>query len=95
MFDTVIKNGLLIDPSQKIKEKLDIAFSKGKVEAIESDISPKDALEVYDAEGCMVTPGFVDLHTHLYWGVSHYGIKPDETCLPQGVTTAIDADIVR
>lgn len=91
MFDTVIKNGLLIDPSQNIQEKLDVAFSKGKVEAIESEIPIKDALEFYDAEGCMVTPGFVDLHTHLFWGVSHYGVDPDETCLPQGVTTAIDA----
>ena len=44
-----------------------------------------------DVTGMLVTPGLVDLHTHLYPGVSHYGIEPDEHCLGRGVTTAIDA----
>jgi dihydroorotase len=33
----------------------------------------------------------VDLHTHVYWGVSHYGIDADDTCLAKGVTTVVDA----
>ena len=41
--------------------------------------------------GLLVTPGWVDLHTHLYAGVSHYGIDPDTYCLRRGVTTAVDA----
>jgi dihydroorotase len=44
-----------------------------------------------DVTGLLLTPGLVDLHTHLYPGVSHYGIEPDERCLGRGVTTAIDA----
>jgi dihydroorotase len=44
-----------------------------------------------DAAGLLVTPGLVDLHTHLYPGVSHYGIEPDPHCLGRGVTTAVDA----
>jgi dihydroorotase len=44
-----------------------------------------------DVTGMLVTPGLVDLHTHLYPGVSHYGIEPDEHCLGRGVTTAVDA----
>ncbi len=44
-----------------------------------------------DASGLIVTPGLVDLHTHLYPGVSHYGIDPDTYCLDRGVTTAVDA----
>ena len=43
------------------------------------------------ATGLIVTPGVVDLHTHLYPGVSHYGIEPDTHCLGRGVTTAVDA----
>ena len=39
----------------------------------------------------MLVPGLVDLHTHLYEGVSHYGIDPDANCLRRGVTTAVDA----
>jgi dihydroorotase len=41
--------------------------------------------------GLLVTPGLVDLHTHIYPGVSHYGVEPDERCLGRGVTTAVDA----
>jgi dihydroorotase len=44
-----------------------------------------------DAAGLIITPGLVDLHTHLYTGVSHYGIDADTFCLGRGVTTAVDA----
>jgi dihydroorotase len=44
-----------------------------------------------DASGLIVVPGLVDLHTHLYRGVSHYGIDADAYCLGRGVTTAVDA----
>jgi len=44
-----------------------------------------------DASGLIVAPGLVDLHTHLYRGVSHYGIDADAYCLDRGVTTAVDA----
>ena len=40
------------------------------------------ARQEIDATGLIVTPGLVDLHTHLYPGVSHYGIEPD-TLLPR------------
>jgi len=47
--------------------------------------------QVVDASGLIVTPGLVDLHTHLYEGVSHYGIDADSFCLGRGVSTAVDA----
>ena len=36
-------------------------------------------------------PGLIDLHMHVYEGVSHYGIDPTRNCLRRGVTTAVDA----
>jgi dihydroorotase len=47
--------------------------------------------DMIDAAGLLVTPGLVDIHTHLFPGVSHYGIEPDTYCLGRGVTTAVDA----
>ncbi|MBM4437438.1 MAG: amidohydrolase/deacetylase family metallohydrolase, partial [Actinobacteria bacterium] len=44
-----------------------------------------------DARGRIVTPGWIDLHVHVYPGVSHYGIEPDPHLVDKGVTTAVDA----
>src|SRR6476660_4014184 len=52
---------------------------------------PTGDRHLIDATGLLVTPGLVDVHTHLFPGVSHYGIEPDAHCLDRGVTTAVDA----
>ena len=46
---------------------------------------------VVDAGGHLVTPGLIDVHVHVFAGVSHYGIEPDPTCLARGATTVVDA----
>jgi dihydroorotase len=58
---------------------------------VDTDIPRDRSWEVLDASGHIVTPGLVDIHVHVYPGVSHYGIDPDSTCLARGVTTACDA----
>jgi dihydroorotase len=91
MFDFIIKNGFLIDPCLNIEEEYDIAFQGDKLAKIEKNIPIKEGVNIYDASGKIVTPGLIDLHTHLYWGVSHFGVNADSSCLSKGVTTAIDA----
>ena len=61
-YDIVIKNGTVIDPSQGIHAKKDIAVAGGKISAIEDSISDKDTHDVIEAEGLLVAPGLVDLH---------------------------------
>ena len=58
---------------------------------ISDEIPTSEAREVLDAEGCLVTPGLIDLHVHVFYGVSHFGIEPDPTCLARGATTVVDA----
>jgi len=60
-----IKNGHLIDPKNKKDGKADLLLSEGKVEAVLPAGSTVPGATVVDADGCIVAPGFIDLHTHL------------------------------
>ncbi len=90
-YDLLIKNGTIIDPAQGIHTRKDVAFTNGRVSAVSDEISDTEAREVLDASGCFVTPGLIDLHVHVFYGVSHFGIEPDPTCLARGATTVVDA----
>lgn len=69
-FDTVIKNGTIIDGTGLPRFKGDIAIRGGKIAKI-GRVNAADATEVIDADGLIVAPGFVDLHTHydaqIHW----------------------------
>ncbi|MGC8917073.1 MAG: dihydroorotase [Thermoanaerobaculum sp.] len=60
----LIKNGRLVDPSQKLDEGLDLLVVDGKVAKIAERIFDSNA-EVIDATGMVVAPGFIDVHVHL------------------------------
>jgi dihydroorotase len=90
-YDIVIKNGTVIDPAQGVHAKKDIAIAGGKVAAIEDYVSDGDTHDVIEADGLLVTPGLVDLHAHVFPGVTDVGIEADPACVHRGVTTAIDA----
>jgi dihydroorotase len=89
-----IAGGRVLDPGQGIDATATVGISDGLITGIEPGapgIGEREDGEVVDASGLLVTPGLVDLHTHLFTGVSHYGVEPDAHCLGRGVTTAVDA----
>ncbi len=88
MTDLAIAGGRVVDPSRGIDDSLGVAITGGRLTGL-GDVGP--AAETIEASGLVLVPGLVDLHTHLYDGVSHYGIDPDANCLRRGVTTAVDA----
>ena len=90
-YDLLIKNGTLVDPAQGVHGSRDVAFAQGLVAAVGEDLDTDDAREVIDARDRYVSPGFIDIHVHVYPGVSHLGVEPDPTCLARGATTVIDA----
>ena len=89
-YDLLIKGGTVVDPGQGLNAIRDVALSDGRVAAIEEGIPERLAGEVLDASGLIVTPGLMDLHVHVFLGVSHYGIEPDPGNIARGVTTALD-----
>ena len=91
LYDLLIRGGTVIDPAQGLHAARDVAFAQGVVAAVAPDIPSWQAAEVVDASGLLVAPGMVDLHVHVFEGVSYLGIPPDPTCLAHGVTTVVDA----
>jgi dihydroorotase len=89
--DLVIKGGKVIDPSQGLEALRDVAVRDGRIAAVEADIPARQARQLIRAEGKIVTPGLVDLHTHVFPYVGPYGIEPDPYFVTRGVTTVVDA----
>ena len=90
-FDLVIKGGDVLDPSQALRGKRDIGIRFGMIEAVEGDIPATKAQRVLDASGKLVTPGLIDLHSHVYPYGSAIGIPADELVPHQCTTTCVSA----
>ncbi|MGQ9619165.1 MAG: dihydroorotase [Candidatus Aminicenantia bacterium] len=60
----LLKNGRVVDPSSNLDATMDILIENGKIKEIKEKIDLKN-LEIIDCSGLIVTPGFIDLHTHL------------------------------
>src|SRR5436309_9294818 len=90
-FDLVIKGGDVLDPSQSLRGKRDIGIRWGVIEAVENDIPAARAAKTIDASGRLVTPGLIDLHSHVYPYGSAIGIPADELAQFQGTTTVVSA----
>src|ERR1700746_3577981 len=89
-YDLILRGGRVVDPSQKLDAVTDVAFADGKVARIGAGLRPDAKTDVHDVSGRIVTPGLIDLHTHVYWGGTSLGIDAEDFCRRLGVTTAVD-----
>lgn len=90
MHDLLLRGGRVIDPEQGIDGICDVAFQGGKVAAIGADLAP-EAHEVRDVTGLIVTPGLIDMHSHVYWGATSLGVDAETISKRSGTTTFVDA----
>src|SRR4051812_17032088 len=69
-YDTLIRNGLVVDGPRMPRRRCDVAIAGGRIAKL-GRIPAADAARVIDADGRVVAPGFVDLHTHydaqVFW----------------------------
>ena len=84
-YDLLIKGGQVIDPSLEINGLRDVAIAAGKIVAVEPSIGGP-ATQTLDARGKLVTPGLIDVHTHVGRDKS---LPP--IILKDGVTAWLDA----
>jgi dihydroorotase len=90
-FDLLIRGGEVVDPGGGREGMLDVAVTGDQVAVVDKDIPVEAASQVIDAAGQYVTPGLVDLHTHIFHKVTYWGIDPDPVASSSGVTTWNDA----
>ncbi|RYH07537.1 amidohydrolase/deacetylase family metallohydrolase [Tropicimonas sp. IMCC6043] len=91
MYDLLLKGGRVVDPSQDMDGTFDVAFAGGKVAAVEAGIDAARATDVRDVTGKIVSPGLIDLHTHVYWGGTSLGVDAETVARRSGTTTFVDA----
>jgi dihydroorotase len=97
-YDLLLRGGHVIDARNGIDGVRDVAIAGGKIAAVREGIDPAQAFKTVDVSGLYVTPGLIDIHTHVYTGTgepqSYAGdnsVYPDGFTLRVGVTTVVDA----
>ena len=85
MHEVVIRGGTVVDGTGRPPLSGDVAIDEGRISEVGRDLGP--ARRLVDADGLLVTPGFVDVHTH-YDGQAMWDSLLAPSCL-HGVTTVV------
>src|SRR5438552_9800962 len=97
-YDLLLKGGHVIDPRNNLDALRDVAIQSGKIAEVAPTIDPSRARKTVDVSGLYVTPGIVDMHTHLFYTTGirdawagDNSVQPDAFSFRSGVTTMVDA----
>ncbi|MBT4485233.1 MAG: amidohydrolase/deacetylase family metallohydrolase [Candidatus Latescibacteria bacterium] len=94
-YDILLQGGHVIDPANNIDRIMDVAVADGKIALVGKNIPVKNSKKTIDVSGLYVSPGFIDIHVHVYYtflkdgGHMNY-IVADDHCFKSGVTTCLD-----
>ncbi|EPN4913048.1 metallo-dependent hydrolase [Enterobacter cloacae] len=88
--DILIKNGLVADLDNADYVNQNIGIVGNRIVDLQ-DVENAQAETIIDAAGCIVLPGLIDFHAHVFHGGTAISVNPDVLCLPNGVTSVVDA----
>ncbi|MBQ6002946.1 MAG: amidohydrolase family protein [Synergistaceae bacterium] len=86
----IVKNGTVLDSSLGINREASVMIDDAYFAGIYDKGNEPPAVQEIDASGCLVMPGLIDTHIHVFNAGTENGIIPDLTLLPMGVTAGID-----
>jgi dihydroorotase len=94
-YDLLLTGGTVLDPASDgdvaPARTADVAIDGGRIADVSPSLPRERARRTIDVRGRLVTPGLIDLHTHVYWGGTSLGVDPDALSAASGVTTHVDA----
>ncbi len=85
--ELILRNGRVVDPGSGRDEVADVAFTAGKVSGVGPGLRGNTERDV---SGCIVMPGNIDLHAHVYWGGTSISVDADKLARRCGTTTWVD-----
>ena len=86
MYDILIRGGWLVDGTGNPVYRADVGISGGRIVAL-GRLEGADAAQCIDATGLLVSPGFIDCHSHTDWSIHANPLA--QSTIRQGVTTEI------
>jgi dihydroorotase len=97
-YDLLLKGGHVVDAKNHVDGTRDVGIKDGKIVDVSEHLNSKNALKTIDVTGLWVSPGLIDLHTHVFAGTGERGsyagdlsVYPDGFTLRNGITTIVDA----
>lgn len=95
-YDLLLKGGHVIDPKNHLNAVRDVAIAQGRIAAVAAEIPASKAYKTVNVAGFYVTPGLVDIHTHVFACCrppkqGPLSVYPDGHTFRSGVTTVVDA----
>ncbi|WP_162416249.1 amidohydrolase/deacetylase family metallohydrolase [Cyclobacterium roseum] len=97
-FDILIRRTYLVDAKNKIQDTMDLGIADGKIALVARFIPAEKAKKVINASGLILSPGLIDIHTHVFVGSKartfadgFSSVSPDDFTFRSGVTTVVDA----
>lgn len=91
LYDTLIRGGRVVDPASGLDGPADVAVHGERIVAVAPDLPVVPGRRVIDAGGCLVLPGLIDTHAHVFQHVTgRFGLNADLCGVRAGVTTLVD-----